>query len=182
MTIDRAADSAAAERMRRAAIEAVRGGRIRRQLDAADRQTAQHERDGPCTRTTAPKRSCCTPSPWKAIAACWPRWTRRRPRRELRRTATRGGGGIATWHAENHEQARVVQYELHGLTQAHYRTIAPLRHQATDVITRDRRGRGERRRVPRRQRRRGGDGHLVVVCRRMPVVPVAKAPRRAQAR
>jgi AcrR family transcriptional regulator len=42
---------------------------------------------------------------------------------------------FATWHAENHEQARVVQYELHGLTQAHYRTIAPLRHQATDVIT-----------------------------------------------
>ncbi|MDT5330224.1 MAG: hypothetical protein QOF31_1521, partial [Mycobacterium sp.] len=42
---------------------------------------------------------------------------------------------FATWHAENHELARVVQYELHGLTQAHYRTIAPLRHQATDVIT-----------------------------------------------
>ena len=28
-----------------------------------------------------------------------------------------------------------MQYELHGLTPAHYRTIAPLRHQATDVIT-----------------------------------------------
>ena len=42
---------------------------------------------------------------------------------------------FATWHAENHKQARVVQYELHGLTPAHYRTIAPLRHQATDVIT-----------------------------------------------
>ena len=27
-----------------------------------------------------------------------------------------------------------MQYELHGLTQAHYRRIAPLRHQATDVI------------------------------------------------
>ena len=42
---------------------------------------------------------------------------------------------FATWHAENHKQARVVQYELHGLTPAHYRTIAPLRHEATDVIT-----------------------------------------------
>src|ERR1700758_5368261 len=42
---------------------------------------------------------------------------------------------FAAWHAENHKQARVVQYELHGLTQAHYRTIAPLRHQATDVST-----------------------------------------------
>ena len=42
---------------------------------------------------------------------------------------------FATWHAENHKQARVVQYELHGLTPAHYRTIAPLRHQVTDVIS-----------------------------------------------
>jgi AcrR family transcriptional regulator len=42
---------------------------------------------------------------------------------------------FAIWHAENHKQARVVQYELHGLTRAHYRTIAPLRHQATDVLT-----------------------------------------------
>ena len=42
---------------------------------------------------------------------------------------------FATWHAQNHKQARVVQYELHGLTPAHYRTIAPLRHQVTDVIT-----------------------------------------------
>ena len=42
---------------------------------------------------------------------------------------------FASWHAENHKQARVVQYELHGLTAAHYRTIAPLRHRATDVIT-----------------------------------------------
>jgi AcrR family transcriptional regulator len=42
---------------------------------------------------------------------------------------------FASWHAENHKQARVVQYELHGLTAAHYRTIAPLRHQATGVIT-----------------------------------------------
>ena len=41
---------------------------------------------------------------------------------------------FATWHAENSKQARVVQYELHGLTPAHYRTIAPLRHQVTAVI------------------------------------------------
>lgn len=42
---------------------------------------------------------------------------------------------FTTWHAENHKQARVVQYELHGLTPAHYRRIAPLRHQVTGVIT-----------------------------------------------
>ncbi len=42
---------------------------------------------------------------------------------------------FASWHAENHKQARVVQYELHGLTPAHYRTIAPLRHEVTDVLT-----------------------------------------------
>jgi hypothetical protein len=41
---------------------------------------------------------------------------------------------FATWHAENNKQARVVQYELHGLTPAHYRTIAPLRHQVSAVI------------------------------------------------
>ncbi len=41
---------------------------------------------------------------------------------------------FATWHAENHQQARVVQYELHGLTPRHYRTIAPLRHQTTDIL------------------------------------------------
>lgn len=42
---------------------------------------------------------------------------------------------FATWHAQNHKQARVVQYELHGLTPAHYRTIAPLRREVTDVLT-----------------------------------------------
>lgn len=42
---------------------------------------------------------------------------------------------FARWHAENHKQARVVQYELHGLTAAHYRKIAPLRHEATAVLT-----------------------------------------------
>jgi AcrR family transcriptional regulator len=38
------------------------------------------------------------------------------------------------WHAENRKQARVVQYELHGLTPSHYRTIVPLRRQTTDRI------------------------------------------------
>lgn len=41
---------------------------------------------------------------------------------------------FAAWHAENHQQARVVQYELHGLTLRHYRTIAPLRHQTTGIL------------------------------------------------
>lgn len=42
---------------------------------------------------------------------------------------------FASWHAENHRQARAVHYELHGLTPAHYRRIAPLCRQATDVLT-----------------------------------------------
>jgi AcrR family transcriptional regulator len=42
---------------------------------------------------------------------------------------------FASWHADNRKQARVVHYELHGLTRAHYRNIAPLRHQTTAVIT-----------------------------------------------
>ncbi|MCK8642388.1 TetR/AcrR family transcriptional regulator [Mycobacterium colombiense] len=41
---------------------------------------------------------------------------------------------FAAWHAENHKQAKVVQYELHGLTPSHYRTIAPLRRQTTGII------------------------------------------------
>ena len=41
---------------------------------------------------------------------------------------------FATWHAENRKLARVVQYELHGLTPAHYRTIAPLRREATQFV------------------------------------------------
>jgi hypothetical protein len=42
---------------------------------------------------------------------------------------------FTTWHAENHKQARVVQYEMHGLTPAHYRKIAPLRRQVTAIVT-----------------------------------------------
>jgi AcrR family transcriptional regulator len=135
MTIDRAVDSAAAERMRRAAIEAFAesgyGGSSTRQIAKRLNMSATamypHYRskeellyaiamEGHSSLLAAlkeaddPAASC--PERLRAVVAAF-----------------------ATWHAENHKQARVVQYELHGLTPAHYRTIAPLRHQATDVIT-----------------------------------------------
>lgn len=38
------------------------------------------------------------------------------------------------WQAENHDHAKVVQYELHGLTPEHYRTITAIRRETTEVI------------------------------------------------
>lgn len=39
------------------------------------------------------------------------------------------------WQAERREVARVVQYELHALTPEHYRTITAVRRQTTGVIS-----------------------------------------------
>ena len=41
---------------------------------------------------------------------------------------------FTVWQAENHELARVVQYELNGLTPAHYRTVIAIRRDTTKVI------------------------------------------------
>jgi AcrR family transcriptional regulator len=41
---------------------------------------------------------------------------------------------FATWLAENRKQARVVHYELHGLTPAHYRAITALRRQTNTLL------------------------------------------------
>src|SRR5258707_1375619 len=41
---------------------------------------------------------------------------------------------FTTWHAENRKQARVVQYELNGLTPAHYRSIGALRRQTMAFV------------------------------------------------
>lgn len=38
------------------------------------------------------------------------------------------------WQAEHHELAKVVQYELHGLTREHYRTITAIRRETSDVL------------------------------------------------
>lgn len=135
MTIDRPADSAAAERMRRAAIDAF----------------AESGYGGSSTRQIAKRLNM-------SATAMYPHY--RSKEELLYAIALEGHSGLlaalrkadddtaasfterlrvvvaafAAWHAENHKLARVVQYELHGLTPAHYRTIAPLRHQATDVI------------------------------------------------
>lgn len=38
------------------------------------------------------------------------------------------------WQAEHHQLAKVVQYEMHGLTPAHYRAITRIRRDTVDVI------------------------------------------------
>jgi AcrR family transcriptional regulator len=41
---------------------------------------------------------------------------------------------FATWLAENRKQARVVHYELHGLSPAHHRAITALRRQTNTLL------------------------------------------------
>jgi AcrR family transcriptional regulator len=135
MTIDRAADSTAAERMRRAAIEAFAetgyGGSSTRQI--AKRLNMSATAMYPHYRSKEELLYAIALEGHSSLLAA------------LRKADDPAAGftqrlravvaAFARWHAEHHKQARVVQYELHGLTPAHYRTIAPLRHQATDVIT-----------------------------------------------
>jgi AcrR family transcriptional regulator len=47
----------------------------------------------------------------------------------------RAVGAYVEWHAVNHALARVVQYELRSLSQAHYRQIATIRKRTTAVFT-----------------------------------------------
>src|SRR3954467_8578237 len=121
MTIDRAVDSAAAERVGRAAIEAFAesgyGGSSTRQIAKRLNMSATamypHYRskeellfaialDDASSLLAGLKKAddpaaSFTERLWPPVAA------------------------FASWHAENHKQARVVQYELHGLTPGHYR-------------------------------------------------------------
>jgi AcrR family transcriptional regulator len=41
---------------------------------------------------------------------------------------------FARWQAEHHELAKVVQYELHELTREHYRTITGIRRDTSEVL------------------------------------------------
>ncbi|GAA1480013.1 TetR/AcrR family transcriptional regulator [Gordonia sinesedis] len=43
-------------------------------------------------------------------------------------------GAFTRWQAEYHELAKVVQYELHALSREHYRTIAAIRRQTTRLV------------------------------------------------
>jgi AcrR family transcriptional regulator len=135
MTIDRAADSAAAERMRRAAIEAFAesgyGGSSTRQI--AKRLNMSATAMYPHYRSKEELLYAISLEGHSSLLAALQRADDPAAGATERLRAV--VSAFTTWHAENHKQARVVQYELHGLTPAHYRTIAPLRHRATDVIT-----------------------------------------------
>jgi len=135
MTIDRAADSAAAERMRRAAIEAFAesgyGGSSTRQI--AKRLNMSATAMYPHYRSKEELLYAIALEGHSSLLAALKKADD--PAAAFTQRLRSVVAAFATWHAQNHKQARVVQYELHGLTPAHYRTIAPLRHQVTDVIT-----------------------------------------------
>jgi AcrR family transcriptional regulator len=135
MTIDRGADSAAAERMRRAAIEAFAesgyGGSSTRQI--ARRLNMSATAMYPHYRSKEELLYAIALEGHSSLLAALKKADD--PAASFTERLRAVVAAFATWHAENHKQARVVQYELHGLTPAHYRTIAPLRHRATDVIT-----------------------------------------------
>ena len=135
MTIDRAVDSAAAERMRRAAIEAFAesgyGGSSTRQI--AKRLNMSATAMYPHYRSKEELLYAIALEGHSSLLAALKKADN--PAASFSERLRAVVSAFTAWHAENHKQARVVQYELHGLTPAHYRTIAPLRHQATDVIT-----------------------------------------------
>jgi AcrR family transcriptional regulator len=135
MTIDRAADSAAAERMRRAAIEAFAesgyGGSSTRQI--AKRLNMSATAMYPHYRSKEELLYAITLEGHSSLLAALQQADDPAAGATERLRAV--VSAFTTWHAENHKQARVVQYELHGLTPAHYRRIAPLRRQVTAVIT-----------------------------------------------
>jgi AcrR family transcriptional regulator len=135
MTIDRAVDSAAAERMRRAAIEAFAesgyGGSSTRQI--AKRLNMSATAMYPHYRSKEELLYAIALEGHSSLLAALKKADD--PTAGFTERLRAVVAAFASWHAENHKQARVVQYELHGLTPAHYRTIAPLRHQATDVVT-----------------------------------------------
>jgi AcrR family transcriptional regulator len=134
MTIDRAVDSAAAERMRRAAIEAFAesgyGGSSTRQI--AKRLNMSATAMYPHYRSKEELLYAIALEGHSSLLAALKKADNPAAGYNARLRAV--VAAFASWHAENHKQARVVQYELHGLTPAHYKTIAPLRHQATDVL------------------------------------------------
>lgn len=43
-------------------------------------------------------------------------------------------GAFTRWQAEYHQLAKVVQYELHALSREHYRSIAAIRRQTTRLL------------------------------------------------
>jgi AcrR family transcriptional regulator len=135
MTIDRGADSAAAERMRRAAIDAFAesgyGGSSTRQI--AKRLNMSATAMYPHYRSKEELLYAIALEGHSSLLAALKETDD--PAASFTERLRAVVAAFASWHAENHKQARVVQYELHGLTPAHYRKIAPLRHQATDVIT-----------------------------------------------
>jgi AcrR family transcriptional regulator len=134
MAIDRNADSAAAERMRRAAIEAFAesgyGGTSTRQI--AKRLNMSATAMYPHYRSKEELLYAIAMEGHRSLLAALK--AADNPKKTFTERLRAVVSAFATWHAENHKQARVVQYELHGLTPAHYRTIAPLRRDTTQFI------------------------------------------------
>lgn len=45
-------------------------------------------------------------------------------------------GAFVRWQADHHDLAKVVQYELHGLTDDHYREVAAIRRDTSAILAR----------------------------------------------
>jgi AcrR family transcriptional regulator len=135
MAIDRSPDSSAAERMRRAAIEAFAengyGGSSTRQI--AKRLNMSATAMYPHYRSKEELLYAIALEGHSSLLAALKETDD--PAASFTERLRAVVAAFAAWHGRNHKQARVVQYELHGLTPAHYRTIAPLRREVTDVLT-----------------------------------------------
>src|SRR5258708_20405012 len=135
MTIDRAADSTAAERMRRAAIEAFAesgyGGSSTRQI--AKRLNMSATAMYPHYRSKEELLYAIALEGHSSLLAALKEADD--PAASFAERLRAAVAAFATWHAENHEQARVLQYEMHGLTQAHSRPTAPRRPHPPPPLT-----------------------------------------------
>jgi AcrR family transcriptional regulator len=112
MTIDRAADSAAAERMRRAAIEAFAesgyGGSSTRQI--AKRLNMSATAMYPHYRSKEELLYAIALEGHSSLLAALKQADD--PAASFTERLRAVVAAFASWHAENHKQARVVQYEL----------------------------------------------------------------------
>src|SRR5258705_13881280 len=134
MTIDRAADSTAAERMRRAAIEAFAetgyGGSSTRQI--AKRLNMSATAMYPHYRSKEELLYAIALEGHSSLLAALKEADD--PAATFTERLRAVVAAFAPWHAEHHKQAHVVEDELHGPTPGHHRAIPPHRHHAPHVL------------------------------------------------
>ncbi|MYR08888.1 TetR family transcriptional regulator [Gordonia sp. SID5947] len=134
MTVTRAGDSAAAERIRQAAIasfaEVGYGGTSTRQI--AKRLNMSAAAMYPHYRSKEELLYAIALQGHRGVlAALRAVDDDSLPDDERLRAVVRE---FAQWQAEHHQLAKVVQYELHGLTREHYREITAIRRDTSEIL------------------------------------------------